>query len=132
VQELKGLLQYLWPLVLLVVVALLRAYFGQSARGPQDEGPGIPSEAPAPAGLHPAHRVEVTSAEGLPELPQEPEASRGPQRKGRAPDPPPVAREPAALDAGRRLRRLVAHAEGRRAAFLAHEVFRPPEGCGRA
>lgn len=130
-QELKGLLQYVWPLVLLVAVVLLRAYYGRSARGPRDEGPGVPSEAPAPAGLHPAQRTEVSSAEGRPELPQEPEASRGPQRKDRAPAPPPVAREPVALDAGHRLRRLLAHAEGRRAAFLAHEVFRPPEGCGR-
>jgi hypothetical protein len=131
VEELKGLLQYLWPLVVLAAMLLLRGYFRQSAPGPQGQAVGVPSEEPSPAPFRVARPAEVRLAEGRRELPQEPETSPASQRRERAPDPAPVEGDPIAADAGHRLRRLLAHAEGRRVALLVHEVFRPPEGCGR-
>jgi len=131
VEELKGLLQNLWPLVVLAAVVLLRGLFRTSARDPQTDALGMPPGDPTPTLLQGAHRAEVSSAKGPPELPREPEASRASQRNDPVPERPPAAREPTAADAGHRLRRLLAHAEGRRVALLVHEVFRPPEGCGR-
>lgn len=131
VQELKGLLQYLFPLALLLAVVLLRGYLRSAARGRDGEGIGVPPEDPTPARVHSVPRSEVSPAEGRPERPREPEASQGSRRSDRALDRSPAERESVASGTGRRLRRLLAHREGRRLALLGHEVFRPPAGCGR-
>lgn len=131
VQDLKGLLQYLFPLALLLAVVLLRGYFRRSAKSQGGEAVRVPPEEPTPERLRAAPRSVVSSAEGCPELPREPEASRGSRRRNRALDRSQVERKPVASGTGRRLRRLLAHPEGRRVALLVHEVFRPPGGCGR-
>ncbi len=131
VQELKGLLQYLIPLALLLAVMLLRGYLKRSAESHEGEAIRVPPEEPTPERLHSAPWPDVSSAEGRPELPREPEASQGFRRRDRPLDRSPAEREPVASDTGRRLRRLLAHPEGRRVALLVHEVLRPPEGCGR-
>ena len=130
VQELKGLLQYLFPLALLLAVVLLRGYLRRAGRGRDGEGIGVPPEESTPARLHSVPRSEVTPAEGRPEIPREPEASRESRRSDRPFDRPPARSEPVVSGTGRRLRRLLAHREGRRLALLVHEVFRPPEGWG--
>jgi hypothetical protein len=131
VQDLKGLLQFLIPLALLLAVMLLRGYLRRSAESPEGETIRVSPEAPTPVPVHSAPRPEVSSVEGRPELPREPEVSPRSRQRDRALDRSPAEREPVASAARRRLRRLLAQPEGRRVALLVHEVFRPPGGCGR-
>jgi hypothetical protein len=131
VQDLKGLLQFLIPLALFLAVMLLRGYLRRSAESPDGETIRVPPEAPTPAPVHSALRSEVSSVEGRPELPREPEASQSPRRREQVLDRFPAKREPLVSGTRRRLRRLLAQPEGRRVALLVHEVFRPPGGCGR-
>ena len=131
VQDLKGLLQFLIPLALLLAVMLLRGYLRRSAESAEGSAIRMSPEDPTPAPPPSAPRSEVSSVEGRPELPREPEASQGSRRSDRPFDRSPAERAPVASGTRRRLRRLLARPEGRRVALLIHEVFRPPEGCGR-
>jgi hypothetical protein len=131
VQDLKGLLQFLIPLALLLAVMLLRGYLRRSAESPEGETIRVPPEAPTPAPIHSAPRSEVSSVEGRPELPREPEMPQRSRRGDQVLDRFPAKREPLASGTRRRLRHLLAQPEGRRVALLVHEVFRPPESCGR-
>lgn len=129
-QDLKGLLQFLIPLALLLAVILLRGYLRRSAESAEGETIRVPPEAPTPERLRSVPQSAVSSVEGRPELPREPEASRESRRSDRPLDRPPARSEPVVSGTGLRLRRLLAHREGRRLALLVHEVFRPPEGWG--
>jgi hypothetical protein len=131
VQDLKGLLQFLIPLALVLVMLLLRGFLRRSAESPEGEAIRVPPEEPTPTLVRSAPRSEVSPAEGRPELPREPEASQSPRRREQVLDRFPAKREPLVSGTRRRLRRLLAQPEGRRVALLVHEVFRPPGGCGR-
>jgi hypothetical protein len=131
VQDLKGLLQYLIPLALLLAVMLLRGYLRRSAESQEGETIHVPIEEPTPERFPAAPRPDVSSAEGHPELPREPEASQGFRRSDRPLDRSPAERGPVTSGTRCRLRRLLVQPEGRRVALLIHEVFRPPEGFGR-
>ena len=131
VQDLKGLLQLLIPLALLLAVMLFRGYLRRSAESPEGEAIRVRPGEPTTALVHSPPRSEVSSAEGRPELPREPEVSQSPRRRDQVLDRSPAKREPLASGTRRRLRRLLAQPEGRRVALLVHEVFGPPGGCGR-
>ncbi|RPJ57696.1 MAG: hypothetical protein EHM24_29280 [Acidobacteria bacterium] len=119
---------YVLPVALFVAVMLLQGLFRKLAPGAGSPVLDVSPGDPRPERVRPAPPPDVSAAEGRPALSQEPATSR----RVRAPDPLPAHHEPIAPDAGHRVRRLLAHAEGRRVALLVHEVFRPPEGCGRA
>jgi hypothetical protein len=131
VQDLKGLLQFLIPLALLLAVILLRGYLRRSAESAEGEAIRVPPEESTPERSRSVPQSTVSSVEGRPELPREPEASQGSRRSDRPFDRSPAERAPVASGTRRRLRRLLAQPEGRRVALLVHEVFRPPEGFGR-
>lgn len=131
VQDLKGLLQYLIPLGLLLAVMLLRGYLRRSAESREGEALRVPPEEPTPERLHSAPRSVVSSVEGRPELPRVPEASQGSRRGDPVLDRSPAKRETVASGTRRRLRRLLVQPEGRRVALLVHEIFRARDGCGR-
>jgi len=131
VQDLKGLLQYLIPLGLLLAVMLFRGYLRRSAESQEGEAIRVPPEEPTPERLQPVPRSAVSSVEGRTELPREPEASQGSRWGDQALDRSPAKREPVASGTRCRLRRLLAQPEGRRVALLVYEVFRPRDGWGR-
>ena len=130
-QDLKGLLQYLIPLVLFLAVILLRGYFRRSAESQEGAAMRVPPEEPTPGLAHAAPRSEESSPEGRPKLPREPETSQGSRRGDQTLDRSPAKREPVALGTRHRLRRLLAQPEGRRVALLVHEIFRARDGGGR-
>ena len=132
-EEIKDLLRWVLPIALLAALALFQVYFRKWFGGGTRQAPGVPPANPTPTTerVYSGPRLDVWSADGRPELPREPEAPQGSRRRDRALDRSPAERKPAALSTGRRLRRLLAHPEGRRVAMLVHEILRPPEGCGR-
>jgi type IV secretory pathway VirB10-like protein len=132
VQDLKGLVQLLFPLALFLVVVLLRAHFRRSAASQGGEALRIPPDQPRLERVRSAPRSDVSSAEEHPDPPREPKkASREAWPKDLALGHALVEGKPVASDTRRRLRQLLADPGGRRVALLAHEVFCPPEGCGR-
>jgi hypothetical protein len=130
VQELKGSLLFLLPLLLLAAMAILQIYLKAAGRRRAGEAVAAPPAPQFPEPLESQRGSDQFPVEGSPGSRTEPEAPRGRRRSKKTPETssaPWGGRPPGARI---RIRRLLATSGGRRIAVLAHEIFRQPPGLG--
>lgn len=130
VEELKGLLRFLVPLLLLAALALLQAHFRRPGRGWTGATAPVPPEKTPPERPQLERRPDRFPVDGSPGTRRQPEAPRGGRPTGKGPEGSAAEREGTSPGSRVRLRLLLATPRGRRIAVLAHEIFRQPPGLG--
>lgn len=125
-EELKGLLRFALPLVLLAGLALFQIYFRKSFGGGTGTAPPAPSAAPTPGRVRPepAPTGEDSQRPQRLEIPRGEERSTSQALGGSAADGDFPARR-----ARTHLRRLLADPAKRPIVILAREILHRPAGC---